>query len=74
MEDIIVRVIPMPGKIRGATVLDENGDYNIYLNDNLSPNQRQRTYEHELFHILNNDFFSGKARTDIEKNVPKELK
>lgn len=74
MEDIIVRVVPLPDKVRGATVLDENGDYNIYLNDNLSPTQRKRSYEHELFHILNNDFFSERSRTAIENNVPEELK
>ena len=42
MNDVIVRLIAMPLSVRAFTVPDEQGDYNIYLNEALSDEQLQK--------------------------------
>ena len=42
--------------VRGFTMVDDEGLYNIYLNDRLSEATQERTLEHELRHIMNGDF------------------
>ena len=56
MGEIIVRVIDMPEAVGAVTVVDENGDYNIYLNARRGDLVRE--YMHELKHIQNNDFYN----------------
>ncbi len=53
---ILVREIKMPLTIRGFTVPDANGDFNIYINENLSDAAKKKTLEHENLHISRNDF------------------
>ena len=36
MEEVYVRLVRLPSTIYGVTVKDENGDYNVYINSNLS--------------------------------------
>lgn len=55
--DIYVYCVPLPGKCREAVTVDTEDDgYTIYLNEKLSPDQRRRSYEHALRHIVRNDF------------------
>lgn len=56
MEEIYTRLIDLPTTIRGYTVRDKEGDYNIYLNTRISQEARLETYEHELKHIEQGDF------------------
>lgn len=56
----------MPLTIRGFTVPDENGDYNIYINSDLSDEAKAETLKHEKLHIENNDFESDELARDIE--------
>lgn len=57
MEDIITRLVDdLPGSVRGMTIRDANGDYNIYLNAKLSYEELQTVYRHELAHITGHDF------------------
>lgn len=58
MEDIIVRYMDLPVKVRAYTATDENNDYNIYVNSRLSAEGRQRALSHELEHIRMGHFFS----------------
>lgn len=61
---IITRMIQMPDcGVDGFTILDANGDYNIYINDKLSPSGRLETYKHEKRHIENRDF----ERFDVQQ-------
>ena len=55
--DYIVRTIPLPSKIRAFTALDSDGLYNVYLNDNLSPEGRRMALRHEFAHIRLNHFY-----------------
>ena len=58
MNVCIVRTVDLPPKVNGATIPDENGDYNIYLNKRLSPEGRIKAYLHELDHISKGHFDS----------------
>ena len=40
------------------TVLDNDGDYNVYLNVSLSWEEQRAAYKHEMRHIKFGDFFS----------------
>lgn len=66
MDDIIVRLVPLPRAIKGFTIPDENGDYNIYLNDRLSDEDLTNAYDHEVQHIQAGHFYDD-AKTVAEK-------
>lgn len=56
MENIYLRYISLPSTVKGLTVKDEAGNYNIYLNTRLTRESNQQTLQHEIQHIANNDF------------------
>lgn len=64
---IFIREVKMPLTIRGFTVPDANGDYNIYINDALSDEAKAETLKHEKLHIENNDFSSSELARMIER-------
>lgn len=57
MDNIIIRIIDMPAETPGMTVVDADGNYNIYLN---SKCDLEYALIHELKHINNNDFYNEK--------------
>ena len=69
MEEIIVRVINLPAAVRGVTVIDEDGNYNIYINAKLSPDEQKKAIDHEKRHIDHYDFDSFEDIEDIEKRA-----
>lgn len=56
MDDVFIRYLPLPPTIKGLTVLDSEGNYNVYLNARLTHEANRQTLQHELQHIKNNDF------------------
>ena len=56
--EIFVRLIEMPTCCGGMTIQDEDGNFNVYLNANLSEERRMKAFEHEMFHINHDDFES----------------
>ena len=48
---IIIRGIVFPEKVKGVTVTDPNGDFNVYINIKLSEDEQQKAAAHELRHI-----------------------
>lgn len=66
MDDLIVRLVPLPSSVEGFTLPDENGDYNIYLNDSLCGPALCRAYDHEVYHIGHGHFFDD-LKTVAEK-------
>ena len=36
-DDIFIRLTELPDRVKAMTVVDENADYNIYINNALSP-------------------------------------
>ena len=53
---IHIREIKMPLTVRAFTVPDSNGDYNIYINMDLSYEAKRKSLAHEKNHIQNDDF------------------
>lgn len=56
MDEVITRLFNLPTTIRGYTVRDKNGDYNICINARISHEDQLEAYEHELRHIQRGDF------------------
>ena len=69
MGDIFVRLVPLHGSVRGFTVPDKNGDYNVYLRESLAPDVLEDTLQHELLHIARNDFQSDLPEDVLEAQV-----
>ena len=57
MDDIISRLIELPSTVNGVTVVDADGNYNVYINSRLSADEQKRAYEHELRHIQKQHFY-----------------
>lgn len=66
MDEVICRLIGLPAKVNAVTVVDDNGDFNIYINANLSYEEQKKAYRHETRHIRKNHFFTQKAVKDCE--------
>ena len=67
MKDCFIRLIPLPVHIRAFTIPDAQGDYNIYINENMTYEQRMRSFFHEKRHIDNGDFFKSGTALEIER-------
>lgn len=59
---------PLPGGVNGFTV-KKNGYYTIVLREDLDPEGRLRTYQHEVEHIRNCDCGSGESVDGIETRL-----
>lgn len=65
-ENIKIRYIDLPCTIKGITVQDDNGFYNVYINAKLSEEAQIKALEHEITHIKRDDFYSLKPIELIE--------
>lgn len=68
-ENVFIRKIPLPLGVRAFTIPDDQGDYNIYINENLSGEQQKKSLEHEKKHITNGDFIKDDSAVEIEKGM-----
>ena len=66
MSDIFIRIIDMPAWVNGQIIVDENGDYNIYLNARYGPDEIKKTLQHEMLHIARGDFYGERDISEIE--------
>lgn len=64
MEQVIIRLVNLPCAVHGFTVVDEDGNYNVYLNAN---GNIESAFIHELTHILNNDFYNDEEICEVER-------
>ena len=69
MKEIVVRMVALPPHVRAFTMLDAQGDYNVYINEAMTYEQRVRSFAHEKRHIDNGDFYSGACATEIERQA-----
>lgn len=69
MDNIIVRLIDLPHSVNGVTVLDEEGDYNVYINAKLSRDNRHKALNHELVHIKKSHFYTDKTVQECENEA-----
>jgi hypothetical protein len=62
--------LDLPAGIKGLTLKDENGDYNIYINASISDDARVKAFRHEVEHIKKGDFIDeSKIVYHIEKTI-----
>ena len=69
MNEIIVRLIDLPVELNGFTALDEQDDYNVYLNARLSEEDMKQTFLHEMGHILYGHFYDQRPVEEKEQEV-----
>lgn len=68
---VFVREIPLPYGVRGFTTPDIDDNYNIYINETLSDEQKLLTLKHEINHVKNNDCHSDYDISFLEQRIPK---
>lgn len=61
--DCIIRLVNLPDRVRGFTVVDIDGLFNIYINQGLPYHAQVLAFHHEMQHIFRDDFFN---RADIQ--------
>mgnify|MGYP000845306567 CR=1 FL=1 len=64
--DYYIRYIDLPYRVKGVTVMDEEGFFNVYINARLSYDCQQKAIKHELTHIARGDFFRIEVLEKIE--------
>ena len=69
MDNIIVRLISLPRGAEAVTMLDSEGDYNVYIDDRLSALGQRMAYDHELRHISLGHFHSTASINKCEKEA-----
>lgn len=71
MGDILTRVITLPDGVSAMTVVDENGDYNIYINAALTREAAERAMRHEMRHIRQGHFETDRPVAECEREAQK---
>lgn len=72
MNDIFVRQRRLPLWVKGQVLLDEDGDYNIYLNDAFNFETQKKVLQHELAHVNNRHFHTENSVKHIEDEASKK--
>jgi len=67
MGEIFIRIIKIPTP--GVTVLDEDGNYNVYLSDELTYEERRKVADHEMEHIKREHFYQDKPVEQCEREA-----
>ena len=57
MNDIFIRGLKLPPKVRGVTVIDKDSNFNVYINTQLSFETQEKAKKHELTHIIKDHFY-----------------
>ena len=66
MDDVIVRLTRLPHKVEGTTSIDEEGDYNVYLNTDIDDEKQRAALRHELNHIRHGHFYDERPLDEDE--------
>lgn len=51
MNDIFIRLVPLPPSCGGFVMEDEEGNYNVYIREQDTAERQRETYNHEKAHI-----------------------
>ena len=63
---VFVWVKELPYGMNATTLLDEDGNYNVYLNARLGFSAQRKAYEHEMVHIRRGDFYNDLPIAEAE--------
>lgn len=74
MNNVFIRELNFPIEIEGVIVVDNNCDYNIYINSNLSEDKKKETLDHELRHLQCDHHYSdvsiAQAESEANQSTP----
>lgn len=74
MQDIIIRVVyDLPYTVGAFSVMDPNGDANIYTNGNIPQDKQEQAVSHELRHIQLDHLQSGRCVEEMEAEARNDL-
>lgn len=74
MNDVIVRLVPLPTGSDACVLEDPAGDYNVYISDDLDSVNQRRAYIHELMHIIKGHLDDDlKSSKECESEIRDEL-
>lgn len=57
MPQVFIRLIPLPFKVHGLVTPNDDGTYNVYLNERLPAELQRRYLSHELSHIVKDHLY-----------------
>ncbi len=69
MNNIYIRKISLPKNVRGVTIIDNDDNYNVYVNTNLCQKAVEATIAHEMCHIHKNHFYNEQTALQSENEV-----
>ncbi len=72
MTETHVRVVPLPLRVEGVTLPNDDGSFDIYINAVLSPRKQQETLAHELRHIRAEHFSLDMPLARMERQADGE--
>lgn len=64
--DYFVHVVDLPLPVGGMVTPNDDGTFSIYINAKHTDAEQLKSYDHEVDHIINDDFYSGKPIEEIE--------
>ena len=64
--EVVVTLHDFPPSVQGALSIDNDGTPCIHLNANLSLEAQRKAYDHEMSHLVNDDFDTRKSIESIE--------
>lgn len=68
MIDYTVKMVSLSGRVKGFSTRGIDGDYVIFINQNLSYEQQRKAFEHELKHIMNGDLDDATRSVAVIEN------
>ena len=71
MPQVFIRTIPLPYTVHGLVTPNDDGTYNIYLNENLPEEARRRYLSHELTHISGDHLYDDRPVEELEREADK---
>ena len=71
MPEVFIRNVPLPYKVHGLVTPNDDGTYNVYLNENLPEELRRRYLSHELAHIAKDHLYDDRPVAELEEEADK---
>lgn len=67
--EYFVRYLDLPPKVNGVTVPNDDGTFDIYINARHSAEHQADILAHELWHIMQDHFYTGRSVSDCERDA-----
>lgn len=64
--DYYIRIIKLPEGIKAMIIPNDDGTFSMYLDSRRTWEQWLDDWEHEVWHILRNDFYNGQPIWVVE--------